>query len=134
MGTCFGRSCSHHQACSKTEHMGSHIVRTPRYLFCFWAGLLMAAWAAETCRHRLINFIITYYWKLLCLDVNMHWLVVISKYKALFSKLFKEIYGSCIHFNIAGTHIRNKWLSDKNITSLQQEKYYTANCSDALPS
>ena len=69
VATCFGRSCSHHQASSKTEqvrrcahNMGSHIVHTSRYLFCFWAGLMMAAWAAETCRHTSINFIVTYYW------------------------------------------------------------------------
>ena len=52
--------------------MGSHIVRKPRYLFCFWAGLMMAAWAAETRSHTLVNFIVTYYRKLLCLDVNIY--------------------------------------------------------------
>ena len=32
----------------------------------------MAAWAAETCRHTLINLTVTFYWNLLCLDVNIY--------------------------------------------------------------
>ena len=32
----------------------------------------MAAWAAETCRHTSINFTVTFYWNLLCLDVNIY--------------------------------------------------------------
>ena len=42
--------------------MGSHIVRTFRNMLCFKAGLMMAAWAAETCSHTWFNFISAYYW------------------------------------------------------------------------
>ena len=33
-----------------------------RNMLCFKAGLMMAAWAAETCSHTWFNFISAYYW------------------------------------------------------------------------
>ena len=40
----------------------SFIVRTFRYMLCSKAGLMMAAWAAETCSHTWFNFISAYCW------------------------------------------------------------------------
>ena len=52
-----------HCACANTcKRMGSHIVRTFRSMLCFKAGLMMAAWAAETCSHTCFNFVCAYYW------------------------------------------------------------------------
>ena len=54
------------------KHMGSILCAHKCTCSVFKAGLKMAAWAAETCRRALVNFIVTYHYKsLLCLDVNI---------------------------------------------------------------
>ena len=50
---------------------GSHIVRTFRNMLCFKAGLIMAAWAAETCSHTWFKTLFWLLLKLLCLDENI---------------------------------------------------------------
>ena len=82
------------------KHMWSYIVCTPSYLFCFWSGLMIVAWAAETCRHTLINFIVTYYWKLLCLDVNIYIYIYIYIYTHMYTLVWSVLFARPTHLRV----------------------------------